>query len=70
MLFIQDQPDLASAIDPGRPVAKFAEVCDLPPGGEAGGAQHLEEGGRGRGVCAAVGGGGGRQGGGGNHNHI
>ena len=55
--------DLASAIDPWRPVAKFAEVCDLPPGGEAGGAQHLEEGGRGRGVGAAVGGGGGRQGG-------
>merc|ERR1712037_844819 len=50
--------NLASAVDPGRPSAEWEKVSDLPPGGEAGGAQHPEKGGGGGRVGAAVGGGG------------
>lgn len=52
--------DLASAVDPGRPSAEWKKGSDLPPGGEAGGAKHPEEGGRCGRVGAAVGRGGGR----------
>ena len=35
--------DLASAIDPGWPLTEGKRGSDLPPGGKAGGAEHLKK---------------------------